>query len=102
MINTNQGVKQNNKRESISLKHQSYQTINVCDIYESIQNYNPKKKHKILILFDDMIADMRSNKKLQSIVTKTFTEQKTVTKNCRFLLFLKHQVNVTHYFIKNI
>ena len=32
-------------------------------IYKNIANYNPNKKRKILILFDDMIADMLSNKK---------------------------------------
>ena len=34
------------------------------DIYEYIEKYNPNKKHKILIVFDDMIADMLSNKDL--------------------------------------
>ena len=33
---------------------------------------NPNKKPKILIVFDDMIADMLSNKKLNPIVTKLF------------------------------
>ena len=33
------------------------------DIYEDIEEYKPDKKHKILIVFDDVIADMLSNKK---------------------------------------
>ena len=33
------------------------------DIYKNIEEYNPSKKRKILIVFDDMIADMLSNKK---------------------------------------
>ena len=33
------------------------------DIFKNIEEYNPIKKRKILILFDDMIADMLSNKK---------------------------------------
>ena len=33
-------------------------------IYIYIEEYNPNKKHKILIVFDDMIANMLSNKKL--------------------------------------
>ena len=37
------------------------------DIYKSIEEYNPNKKRKILIVFDDMIADMLSNKKLNPI-----------------------------------
>ena len=42
------------------------------DIYNNIEDYNPNKKRKILILFDDMIADMLSNKKLNPIVTELF------------------------------
>ena len=34
------------------------------DIYKIIEEYNPNKKRKILILFDDMIGDMLSNKKI--------------------------------------
>ena len=37
------------------------------DIYKTTEEYNPNKK--IAILFDDMIADMLSNKKLNLIVT---------------------------------
>ena len=35
------------------------------DIYKNIEKYNPNKKRKILIVFDNMIADMLSNKKLK-------------------------------------
>ena len=38
-------------------------------MYENIKEYNPEKKRKILKLFDDMIADMVSNKKLNPIVS---------------------------------
>ena len=38
-------------------------------IYKGIENYNPNKKPKKLILFDDVIADMLINKKLSLIVT---------------------------------
>ena len=40
------------------------------DIYKTIEEYNPNKKRKILIYFDDMIADMLSNKRLNPIVTE--------------------------------
>ena len=33
-------------------------------IYKNIEDYNPNKKRKILIVFDDMIADMLTNRKL--------------------------------------
>ena len=42
------------------------------DIYENIAEHYPNKKSKILIAFDDMIADMLSNKKLNGIVTEPF------------------------------
>ena len=42
------------------------------DVYKNIANYNPHKEKKILIVFDDMIADMIHNKKLNSIVTELF------------------------------
>ena len=35
------------------------------DIYEDIEDYNPNKKCKTLIVFNDIIADMPRNEKLQ-------------------------------------
>ena len=46
------------------------------DIYKNIEKYNPIKKRKTLIVFDDMIADMPSNKKLNPIVTELFIRGK--------------------------
>ena len=43
------------------------------DVYKNIDDYNPDKENKILIVFDDMIADMIHNKKLNWIVTELFT-----------------------------
>ena len=42
----------------------------MVDIYKSIEKYNPNEKRKILIVFDDMIAGILSNKKISSIVTE--------------------------------
>ena len=42
------------------------------DFYKNIHYYNPGIENKILIVFDDMIADMICNKKLKSIVTELF------------------------------
>ena len=39
------------------------------DIYKNIGEYNPNKKRKTFIVFDDVIADMYNNKKLNPIVT---------------------------------
>ena len=47
------------------------------DVSKNIEEYNPNKKQKILIVFDDIIADMLSNKKLNPILTELFiTERK--------------------------
>ena len=50
------------------------------DIYKNIEECNPNKKRKILIVFDDTIADMLSNKKLNPVVTELLI--------INFLLFL--------------
>ena len=42
------------------------------DIYKNIEEYNPNQKCKILTTFDDIIADMLSNKKLNPVVTELF------------------------------
>ena len=42
------------------------------NIYKNIEEYNPDKKRKILIAFDDMITDMLSNKNLNPVVTELF------------------------------
>ena len=39
---------------------------------KNIEEYNPNKKRKILIVFDYIIADILSNRKLNLIVTKLF------------------------------
>ena len=42
------------------------------DVYENIDDYNPNRKTKILIVFDDMIPDMMTNKKFQAIIKELF------------------------------
>ena len=41
-------------------------------VYKNFEEYNLGKKRKVLIVFDDIIADMISNKKLNPIVTELF------------------------------
>ena len=38
----------------------------IDDVYENLEDYNSTKKRRVLILFDDMIADLKSNKKIKS------------------------------------
>ena len=75
------------------------------NIYKNIEKYNPNKKCKILIVFDDMIADMRSNKKLNSIVTELFTRNRKVnislvfiTQSC-FRVPKDVRLNTTHFLL---
>ena len=42
------------------------------DIYENIHDYNSSRKRKILIVFDDIIADILTNKKFQAIIQELF------------------------------
>ena len=41
------------------------------DVYENIHDYNPSKKKK-LIVFDEMIANIMTNKKFQAIIKELF------------------------------
>ena len=65
-----------NKREGVGINHFNDPKAfidysnDMHDVYKNIDEYNPDKENKILIVFDDMIADMIHNKKLNSIVTK--------------------------------
>ena len=68
-----------NKREKVGLDHfndpKSFMDYSndMQDIYKNIKDYNPDNKGKVLIVFDDMIADMiNNNKRLNPIVTELF------------------------------
>ena len=67
-----------NKQECTSLKHFSDSKAfieysnDMDDIYKNIEEYNPNIKRNKLIVFDDMIADLVSNKNLTQIVTELF------------------------------
>ena len=67
-----------NKHEKVGIDHLDdpkafiEYSNDMRDVYKNINEYNPDKENKILIVFDDIIADMTSNKKLDSIVTGLF------------------------------
>ena len=67
-----------NKREKVGLNHFNDPTAfmeysnDIQDVHKNIEDYNPINKRKILIVFDDMIADMINNNKLNPIVTELF------------------------------
>ena len=66
------------KRENAEIKHLNDSNAFIeCsntmdDIYENIDDYNPNRKRKILIVFDDMIADIMSKKTFQAIIKQLF------------------------------
>ena len=78
------------------------------DVYKNIEEYNIGKKLKILIVFDDMIADMINNKKLNSIVTELFIRGRKLNISLVFITqsFFKVpkdvRLNTTHFFIMKI
>ena len=55
-------------------------------VYKNIEEYNPGKKRKVLIVFDVMIADMISNKNFNSVVTELLEAKEA--KESTFYLFL--------------
>ena len=55
------------------------------DTYKNIEEYNPNKKRKILIDFDDMIVDILSNKTLNSIVTEIFIRGRKLSTPLAFI-----------------
>ena len=68
-----------NKPESTGLKHlNNFKAFaeysnDLDDLYKNIEKYNPYKKRKMLVVFDDMIANMLSHKKLIPIVYSNST-----------------------------
>ena len=56
------------------------------DVYKNIIYYNPDKENKILILFDDMIADMIQNKKVNSKVTELFIRGRKLNISLVFII----------------
>ena len=75
------------------------------DAYENIDEYIIDKERKILIVFDDMIADMIFNKKINSIVTKLFIRGRKLNISLVFITQSYFKVpkevrlHTTHFFI---
>ena len=78
------------------------------DIYKNIKEYNPNEKCKILIVFDEMIADMLSNKKTDPIVTELLIRGRKLKisliciTQSYFAVPKNIGLNSTHYFIIKI
>ena len=78
------------------------------DAYKIIEQYNLGKKRKILIVFDDTIADMINNKKCNPVVTKLFIRGRKLNISIVFTTqsYFKGpndvRLNCTHFFIMKI
>ena len=78
------------------------------NIYKNIEEYNLNKKHKILIVFNDMIADMLTNEKLNPIVTELLIRGRKLNISLVFItqFYFPVSKNITlnsmHYFIMKI
>ena len=103
-----------NKREKVGLDHfkdpkafMEYSN-DMEDVYKTIENYNIGKKRKILIVFDDMIADIINNKKLNPVVTDLFIRGRKLNISVVFITQSYFKVpkdvrlNSTHFFISKI
>ena len=81
----------------------------MLDVYKNIEDYNPDKKRKVLIVFDDKITDMINNKKLNPIVTELFTRGRKLNISIVFIITQSYlrvpkdvRLNSTHFFITKI
>ena len=75
----------------------------MVDIYKNIEDYNPNKKGKIFIVFEDMITDIFSNKNLSPILTELFITGRKL--NISYLFITQSYfaiLNSTHHFIMKI
>ena len=78
------------------------------DIYNNIDDYNPSRKRKILIVFDDMIADIMSNETFQTIIKELFSRCRKLNTSLVFIsqsffpVPKEVRLNSTHYLIMKI
>ena len=102
-----------NKKESVGINHFNdpkgfIYYSNDIHVYKNIDDYNPDKENKILIVLDDMIADMINNKKLNSIVSELFIRGRKLNISLVFITQSYFKVpkdvrlNTTHFFIAKI
>ena len=103
-----------NKRESTGLENFNdpkafiVYSNNMQDVFKNIEECNIGKERQILIVFDDMIADLINNKKLNSVVTELFISGRKL--NVSLVLITQSYfkvpknvtLNTTHFFIMKI
>ena len=79
------------KRENAGIKHYNDRNAFIeCsntmdDVYENINDYNPIRKRKKLIVFDDMIADIMTNRRFQAIIKELFIRSRKLNISLVFI-----------------
>ena len=102
-----------NKRQGVGINHfndpKAFEySDDMSGVYKSINYYNRNKENKILIVFDNMIAGITKNKKLDSIVTELFARGRKIIISLVFITQSYFKVpkdvrlNTTHFFIAKI
>ena len=102
------------KRENAGIKDLNYQSTfieyanTMNDVYNKIDDYNPKRKRKILIVFDDVIADIMTNKIFQVKIKELFIRCRKLHLSLVFITQSYFSVpkevtlNSTHYLVMKV
>ena len=78
------------------------------DVYNNIDDYSPKRKRKLLVVFDDMIADIMTNKRFQALIKELFIRCRKLNISLVFItqsyfsVSIEVGLNSTHYLIIKI
>ena len=62
----------------------------IDDVYNNIDDYNPKRMRKILIVFADMIGDIMTNKRFQAMIKKLFIRSRKLNISPVFITQSSH------------
>ena len=100
------------QREDVGIKYCNdpnafIECSNTTDVYQNIDDYNPRRKRNILIVSDEMIADIMMNKKFQTITKELFIRSRKVNislvfKTQAYSVPKEVRLNSTHYLIMKI
>ena len=100
----NAGIKKLNDNKNAFTEYSN----TLDDLYDSIDDYNLKRKRKVLLVFDDMIADIMTNKRFQAITKELFITCRKLNISLAFITQSYFSVpkevrlNSTHYLIMKI
>ena len=103
-----------NKREQAGIKNLNdphafiEYSSDMNDVLENINNYNKNRDKKVLIIFDDMIADIMKSEKFKAIVKELFIRCRKLSISIVFIMQSYFRtpkdarLNSTHYILMKI